>query len=109
MLSKSSEILERPMGASSTVEDMRRIVGEAVKARRDRGRSEAVFQAARELRLTPRRVLGILRAEVVRVWADELEAAREWEARYFARQSAALAAEAQRCAERAEALKDRCG
>lgn len=92
---------------SATVEDMRRIVGEAVNARRDRGQSEAVFQAARELHLTPRRVLAILRAEVGRVWADELDNARAWEARHCARQSAALAAEAQRYAARAEALKER--
>lgn len=108
MSEKCSKISEaRPMGSAATITEMRDIVGHAVNARRDRGQSEAVFQAARDLGLTPRRVLAILRAEAGRVWADELECARNWYAHHCARQAAKLAHEAAIFHQRAEALKAR--
>jgi hypothetical protein len=103
-----SEIAEARMSHSAaTTDEMRDIVGHAVNARRDRGQSEAVFQAARELGLSSRRVLAILRGEVGRVWADELDTARHWYAAFCQRQAAKLAAEAADYTQRAEALKER--
>lgn len=103
-----SKISEASVGSSgATVEEMRGIVGDAVKARRDRGQAEAVFQAARDLGLSTRRVLAILRGEVGRVWADELDAARIWHAEFCARQADKLAHEAELYRIRAAALKER--
>lgn len=108
MLKNVSKILERRMGASTTtVDEMRDLVGHAVNSRRHLGRSEAVYQAARELGLTPRRVLSILRAEVGRVWADELETARRWYAHHCDKQARALAHEAAIYQVRAEELRKR--
>ena len=76
MLDKSSKKSERPMG--DTTSEMRSYVVAAVDARRDSGRDRAVHEAARDLKMTPRRVLGLLHREVSRVWADELEQARQW-------------------------------
>lgn len=100
---------ERSLVNSATVQEMRDIVGEAVNANRDRGRSEAVFQAARELGLSQRRIVAILRAEVGRVWADELDGARRWYAGHCARKAERLAHEATLFRARADALRERLG
>jgi hypothetical protein len=98
MLTKS----QRNFGANSVdatfaspAQEMRHIVGEAVNARRDNGQSEAVFQAARELRLSTRRILGIMRGEVARVWADELDHARNWRVQHYEKQAAVRAQQAE--------------
>lgn len=97
-----------PMGSgAATVDEMRDIVGAAVEAHRDRGRAEAVFQAARELGLSQRRVVAILRTEVGRVWADELETARKWLARHCEQQAVKLAHDAELYRVRAAALRER--
>jgi len=108
MSEKCSRILESRMG-SATFAEMRDIVGHAVNARRELGRSEAVWRAARELGLSQRRVMAILRGEVGRVWADELDAARFWYARHCAEQAGRLDHQAALLRARAEALRERIG
>ena len=73
----SSNFLESNEVNAEAVE-LQRYVAEAVRARADRGKAEAAFQAGRDLGLSTRRVLGILHGEVKRVWADELTAGRAW-------------------------------
>jgi hypothetical protein len=111
MLSKCSKISGESSVVRSTpfATEMRDIVGEAVNARRDRGMSEAVFQAARDLGISSRRTLAIMRGEVGRVWADELARAQQWHAQYCALQADRLAHDAMIYRARADALKDRLG
>lgn len=105
-----SKILERPVNsAATTVQEMREIAGDAVEANRERGHAEALHLAARELGISGRRVAGILRGEVRRVWADELETARRWHADYCARKAERLAHEAILFRARADALRERLG
>jgi hypothetical protein len=109
-LERRSKILERAVGsAGTTVQEMREIAGHAVEANRDRGHAEALHLAARELGISTRRVAGILRGEVGRVWADELETARRWHADYCARKAERLAHEASLFRARADALRERLG
>lgn len=104
---QSSEILEAAVSSTTTVQEMREIVDHAVKFGRHRGQSEAVFRAARDLGVSPRRVLAILRGEVGRIWADELEHARRWYAQALASDAQKLAHEAEIYRQKAEALRAR--
>lgn len=76
-------------------QEMRDIVTLGVTARSERGREDAVFQVARELKIKPRRVVAILRGEITRFWADEMDAAREWFGRDLERQAERLAHQAE--------------
>ena len=80
MADRSSEISEEKMYSAriNHAQEMREIVGSAINARRDLGKSEAAYQVAREMGMKPRRVLAILHGEVVRFWADEMDAARNF-------------------------------
>jgi hypothetical protein len=92
---------------SSFAAEMRLVVIQAVDARRrERGQAEAIFGAARDLRISARRVTAFLRGGVGRVWADEWDHARRWHAGFLARQAVALAEQAQSCAARAAAVRD---
>lgn len=44
----------------------------------NRSRKQLIHAIARATGMTERRVVGIIRAEVLRVWADELTAVRDW-------------------------------
>lgn len=93
--------------APSYAAEMRQVVAEAVHARqRERGQAEAVYAAARELRISARRVKAILCGQVGRVWADEWDHARRWHAAYLARQAEALALQADAIAARAAAVRE---
>ena len=112
MLNESPKLLEsRPVNHAAAfatqAHEMRHIAREAVDARRDRGQSEAVFQAARELRISTRRVLGILRGEVGRIWADEMDHARDWYVRHCEQQAAIRATQADDYRVRAADLRER--
>lgn len=51
---------------------------EAVSAELGDGRKRAIHAIARATGLSDRRVVGIMRAEVKRIWADELTTVRDW-------------------------------
>jgi hypothetical protein len=87
--------------------EMREIVTSAVKARSDLGKAEAVHRIARELGITPRRVLGILHGEVARIWADEIQTARTWYAEELEHQANRLTHQAELYRVRRAALMER--
>lgn len=107
----SSEILERRSVNSSatTVQQMREIVGEAVDEHRACGQAEAIHRVGRDLGISARRVAGILRGEVARIWADELDDAKRWYVGHCARKAERLAHEAILFRARADALRERLG
>ena len=115
MLKIRSRILERAMGsAATTLKEMRDIVGHAVKENRDHGNAdrecshaEALHITARELGISARRVAGIMRGEVGRVWADELEVARRWYAHHCDRMAQRGARDAVMFQARATAVRER--
>jgi hypothetical protein len=95
---------------NQTVSEMRDITGRIVNDNRACGDADAAISAAaRVLGISPRRVLGILRNEVGRVWADELTEARAWKARHEARQKTRLAHAAALYEARAANLRGRIG
>lgn len=110
-LERRSKILERRAvgNTATTVNEMREIIGEAVAARSARGKADALHQVGRELGMSARRVAGIMRGEVGRIWADELETARRWYANHCAKKSERLAHEATLFRARADALRERLG
>ena len=93
--------------SETPAQEMHRIVLDAVGLRRTEGAQRAVHGAARELRISESRVTQILRGKVARVWADEIEAARNWYVQHCDLQATRLAHEAHIYHERAAALKDR--
>ena len=63
---------------------------DAVSAEMGDGRARAIHNIARSTGLTERRVVGIMRAEVKRIWADELRKVREWREDWCLRREARL-------------------
>lgn len=88
MLTICSRILERLVLANDPVVEMRTYASAAVEARIDLGRKRAIENAARELGISARRVAGLLRGEVPRIWADELVSARSWYRHFLEREQA---------------------
>lgn len=68
--------------------EMRHCLSEMVDARRPLGLKRAIHETAREYDLSPRRVMGIIRGEVSRVWADELARVRNGHAKFLDREAA---------------------
>lgn len=103
------EISEDQSVASAVqpIPDFRDIVSHAVNARRHLGQSEAVYQVARELRIKPRRVLGILRGEILRYWSDEVDHARAWYVAECDRMAEALDHEAATIRARRSAIQEK--
>ncbi len=93
MVTKRPRILEQPVRTAEAAE-LRGYASAAVEARQSEGRKRAIAGAARELGLSPRRVIGLLRGEVSRVWADELLGARAWYRAHVERQARLLEQEA---------------
>ncbi len=93
MATKSYKILERRSVGSAALpkNDAREWIGHAVNARRHLGASEAMFQVARELGVTPRRIAAIMRNEVNDLWATEYLRIRDWYVRDCERHAAASA------------------
>ena len=85
--SKWPNFLEHPR---VPVAEMRQYAACAVESRLSEGRKRAIDGAARELGLSPRRVIGLLRGEVRRIWADELLDARAWYRKHVERQARLL-------------------
>lgn len=78
-----------------------------VTSRRHEGAERAVRAVAREIGITPGRVTEILRGRVLRVWADEWQAAQRWYTRFCDKQAAASARQAELYAAERAALMEK--
>ena len=74
--------------------EYRQVASALLGSRRDQGQARAVAWAARQLGVTPRRVLAVVHGEVGRVWADEMDRAREVYRNWLREESRRLEAQA---------------
>jgi hypothetical protein len=65
-------------GMSPEAMEVRGYLCDAVSAEAGDGRARVIHAIHRETGLSERRIIGILRAEVKRLWADEVTAVRDW-------------------------------
>ena len=61
---------------ASPAAEYRQVTSALFGSRADQGRQRAAAWTARQLGVSPRRVLAVLHGEVRRVWADEMDRAR---------------------------------
>lgn len=74
-LPKNSDGVMNSITASPAAE-YRQVASSLFRSREGEGRGRAAAWTARQLGVTPRRVLAVLHGEVRRVWADEMDRAR---------------------------------
>ena len=86
MLDIRSEISDDRMLSPAT--EYSQVTRALVSSREAEGRGRAAAWAARQLGVSPRRVLAVLHGEVRRIWADELQAAQAAYRRLLAEEEA---------------------
>jgi hypothetical protein len=104
-----SRIAEPPMQIADDMSEVRDYLGQGINARQHLGRTRAVHQVAREVHLTPRRVMAILRGEVQRLWHDEWQAIQTWYVEHCDREARRLEHEASQLRARRAAIEGRIG
>jgi hypothetical protein len=66
---------------------------DAISAELGDGRKRAIHAIARATGMSERRIVGIMRGEVKRIWSDELRIVREWHSIWIERRHAQMSHE----------------